>query len=235
MTRSDEDMKKWHIDRTQTFLQSIIEELDTDKTQFRSRTELVENEFTTWRNAILAAASFVASIILGLSSLLKDLTLPTLIADVLIGLIAFIVFSFIKGKVHDHILRTDALYLEAISKLNLVKGYAISQTYNLDEISGGKMDFFFSYSLLAAAAVRVKLVDRYESMLKSMFLRKIQEELKRDLEKAKKHLEVGEIVYQSIKSSWSDYSDDLEFFSAIHNPFLNYLEVQKRDKQEKRG
>jgi hypothetical protein len=233
MTSSDEDMKKWHIDRMQTFLQSIIEELDTDKTQFRSRTELVENEFTTWRNAILASASFAASIILGLSSLLKDLTLSTLIADVLIGLIAFIVFSFIKGNVHDQILRTDALYLEAISKLNLVKGYSISQTYNLDEISGGKLDFFFSYSLLAAAAVRVKLVDRYESMLKSIFLRKIQEELKRDLGKAKKQLEVGEIVYQSVKSSWRDYSADLEFFSAIHIPFLNYLEVQKRDKQEK--
>jgi hypothetical protein len=206
MIPSDENTKRWHIDRMQTWLEHIIEEVDTDRTQFRSRTELVENEFTTWRNAILAAASFAASIILGLSSLLKDLTLPMLIADVLIGLIAFILFSFIKGKVHDHILRTDALYLEAMSKLDSVRGYAISKTYNLDEINDGKIDFFFQYSLLAAAVVRVNLIDRYESMLKSTLLKKIQEELKRDLEKAKMQLELGFRIFQRNPQSFSELS-----------------------------
>jgi hypothetical protein len=114
---SEQDMKKWHIDSLKTALVSMIQRLDSNRTQLRARGELVENIFTTWRNAVLGGVLVSASVILGLSSvgLLKEFMVLMLIADLLIGLIMFIVFSVIKGKVHARILSMDVSFLSAIN------------------------------------------------------------------------------------------------------------------------
>ena len=106
---SKEEMKKWRIDLVQRTLEITIQRYESERARTRSLTDLVENTLTTWRNAVLAAISFAASVILGLSSvdLFKEYILQMLVADILIGLIAFIVFTAIKGKVHGLILSMD--------------------------------------------------------------------------------------------------------------------------------
>jgi hypothetical protein len=222
----ERDMKKWHVDRLQTALESMIQELDANRTQLRSRAELVENFFTNWRNGVLAAVLLAASVVLGLSSigLLNEFMLQlVIIADIFVGLILFMVFTAIKGKVHGLCLSMDISFLSAISKLNLLRDYSTAQTYYLDKIEDKRINFLFDYGIFASAAVRAELIDDFEKMSDSVFFVKIQKSLRHNLDLTKANMNAAIAFYERSKSSWNDdYNRDLKKLRPVHEYFFKY-------------
>jgi hypothetical protein len=222
---SEQDMKKWHIDELKIALESMIERLDSNRRQLRSRADMVENLFTTWRNVVLGGVSFVAPAILGLSSVvrvLKEFMLQLLIADILIGLIMFIVFSFIKGKIHAHILSMDVCFLSAINKLNFLRDYSITETYYLDKIEDERINFFFNYGIFASTAVTADLIDEFENMANSVFFARIRHNLQQGLGIIMAGINVAIDFYEKSKSSWNNYRSDLQHLRYVHEYFFKY-------------
>lgn len=236
---SEQDMKKWHIDSLKTALVSMIQRLDSNRTQLRARGELVENIFTTWRNAVLGGVLVSASVILGLSSvgLLKEFMVLMLIADLLIGLIMFIVFSVIKGKVHALILSMDVSFLSAINKLNFLRDYFITETYYLDNIEDERINFFFEYGIFASTAVTADLIDEFEIMSNSVFFMKIRYNLQQGLGVIMAGMNAAIDFYEKSKSYWNNYSSDLHHLRYVHEYFFSYhrykieIETGKMEKQ----
>jgi hypothetical protein len=225
-TVPDRDLKKWHIDRIQTALNGIKSELYSDRMLISSRTALVESELTAWRNAILTAVSFRATLILALYSagLLEGLLLPALTADLFIGSVAFILFAVIKEKIHGYIIRIEISFLSVMNNLTFYENYVNSQTYHIDNVRDEKILFFFAYLEFASAAVRADQIVYYDNAAKSVFFRKIRTDLDSELEATKAAMETAKISYASLKLFREKYPDDLNTLShMIPQSFLNYL------------
>ena len=221
---SEEEMKKWRIDLVQRTLESTIQRYELERARIRSLTDLVENTLTTWRNAVLAGFVLAASIILGLSSvdLFKEFILRMLVADILVGLIAFIVFTVIKGKVHAVILSTDGLYYLALDRLNTLKYAFMLRMYHIDKIEHERIYFFLTYSIFASLAVRVHLIDVLENISSSVFFRKIRFRIRGALEAQKVAVNTAMNIYEKRKSSWTQYSSDLQEFNSHLEDFFKY-------------
>jgi hypothetical protein len=106
--KEEEERKKWYIDRIEKTLETIMKQVESERAQNKSEADRIEIVYTTWRNRFLTASTFAATVILGLSALWEEFKLefmlPLLTADVVAGIIPFIVFTLIKGKIHGYIL-----------------------------------------------------------------------------------------------------------------------------------
>jgi hypothetical protein len=222
---SELDMKKWRIDRIQTFLDSLIRDTGSARTQMKSQAELIENTLTTWRNAVLAATSFAASIIFGLSSvnLFREFILQMLAADIIIGLAAFIVFTIIKGKVHRIILSMDASFLVAISKLEHLTVYFNGIAYPLEKLEEDEITSYFTYGMFASFAAKVNLIKNYENMSNSAFFRKkiMRNDLRWKADSLKKGMEYAMGLYESDKLLWNKYGI-ISGNRYVHEDFFKY-------------
>jgi hypothetical protein len=145
-----EEMKKWQIDRVLTVLENRIRKLEAERTQMRSKAELVENEVTTWSKRVYTGASIAAPIILRLYSVepLRNFVLPLLAIDIGFGILMFMRYTSIRGKIHRLILSMDAAYTSAINKLNYFRDYFVMDTYFLNKTTEDNIASFFNYHTL---------------------------------------------------------------------------------------
>jgi len=200
---SEDEMKKWHIDRIQTVVESTIQNLEAERTEIRSQADLVENTVTTLRNPILTAVSFAAPIILSLIpvGLPIDLMLKFLIANIVVGLIAFIVFTVIRGRIHSLTLSMDASFLSAIRKLNYFRRYFNTEIYHLQILKEERIVSFFNYANFASMAVQVDLIESFENMSKSRFFKGMRNDLQVRLKLIKDTMRYGLTYYEENISS----------------------------------
>jgi hypothetical protein len=237
-TDGNEDRKKSHIDLVQKFVLDVIEGLEAHRARYRSLTESVESDFTTRRNNILVSFLSVASIILGLSTVFKEfiLLLLTLLAlDLGIGLMMFLVVSRDKRKVHDYMSEMDSSFFSSKGKIVYFRSRALSQTYNLDDITEKKIYFYYEFTNVAAAAAALDLKDKFEKMLKYKPFSKIKKELEEGLATMTGEVNNGTRVYQDRdrNAKWAtNYPEDLGIFKIIFKDFFDYLATQERAKRQ---
>lgn len=228
---SEVDAKKWYIHRTEKTLEAVIKNLESERTQNKSEADLIEDKFMSVRNPILSATPIALSIILGLYSarIFDQFILQILLfADVFIGLIAFIVFSLIKRKIHHLILSMDNDYAIAVHALDYLATYITFNTSFLDEIQLDRLEFFLVYTRFAASTVGAILISGLYNISKSVFFRKtkLPEEYKNTM---------GMVIsaireYEQNISYFDMHLDDLKEIYVVHQNFFNY-HGYKIDKQ----
>lgn len=237
----EEEKKKWHIDRVQTLVESYVQKFESERARNRSHTGIVENDLTTLRNAFLGGASFAASLFLTLYSadLWKELMLPLLAIDLAVGLIAFVVFTVLKNKVHDLILTMDTGYFVAADKLADLNSLFIKETYSIDEIDDDRIYFFWAYLAFASLAVRVYLIDIFNDMSKSKLFWRKKPRLLLSLNLQKKLVKKAQQVYADQRSPWNyhgnKYSSDLEKLNPYIEEFFKYNETKERAIEKEEG
>jgi hypothetical protein len=178
----------------------------------------------------LAAISFAASIILGLSSvdLPSEFIPQLLVVDIAVGLIAFMMLTVIKEFVHSFILLMDEAYFIASGQLNVLKSYFVRETYSVDKIEDDRIGFFWEYNYFASLAVRAILILNLEHMLASklftnrMFARSLTFNLPNVLEGQKRKVKIAMDYYENMKSSWHQYSRDLKDLNPSLYFFFEY-------------
>ena len=143
----ERDEKKWLIDRIERLLDIMVKDIESERAKHKSDAERVENSYTFWRNAFLAATSFTAPLILGLYSatIREEFMLIILIADLVIGLVAFMVFNYIGARVHLYIQIMDHFYFQVLNALNSVAVHIGSDSAVIDEIETDRLLFFRTY------------------------------------------------------------------------------------------
>jgi hypothetical protein len=95
----EEEKKKWHLDRVQTLVDSYVEKFESERARNRSWADIVENDISASRSALLSAVSVAATVILALYSVVecKELMLGLLAIDIVIGLIVML-YLMAEGK-----------------------------------------------------------------------------------------------------------------------------------------
>ena len=93
-------------------------------------------------------------------------------ADILIGIVAFIVITAIKGKIHDKISEIDLSFLLAVDRLLFFKMYFTTMTVDVENIDFQKLQFLPHYSYFANNAVRVDQITSYTKASKLIFFRR---------------------------------------------------------------
>jgi hypothetical protein len=219
-----EEMKKWHIDRVQTVLENRIQKLDSERKQIRSQAELVENRVTTWSKTLFTGASFAAPLILGMYSIdfLRDFVLPLLAVDIGIGILMYMRYTSIRGKIHGLTLSMDEAFLSAISKLNYFRDYFAMDTYFLDKITENKIASFYNYHTFASLAAQVELIENLEKMINSKYFDKIKEDLQVRLRDKKETMEYGMQAYEEQKPAWDRDQIDWKMLRYVHEDFFKY-------------
>lgn len=150
-----DEIKKWRISRIQAAIDSRIQKLESDRAKIMSQAELIENTYTAWRNPILAATTFAASIILGLYSaglLWNEVILPLLSIDISIGLASFVIFTVLRGRIHSLSLSMNTSFLSAIDKLSYYRRYFNMETYFVENLELKKIDSYYNYHTFASLA-----------------------------------------------------------------------------------
>jgi hypothetical protein len=90
-------------------------------------------------------------------------------ADILIGLVAFIVITAIKGKIHDKISEIDLSFLLAVDRLLFFKMYFTTMTVDVENIDFQKLQFLLHYSYFANHAVKSDQITSYTQASKLIF------------------------------------------------------------------
>jgi hypothetical protein len=167
----EEDKKKWRIDRVQTLVESYVDKIELERARNKAYTDKVENGLKTWKNAILGTVAFFAPIILAFYSndVSNGLIPPLFYVDVIIGLIAFLGFTFVMGRTHRLILDLNGYYSIASDKLADLNSLIIKETtQHIHEIDEKKIEFYWAYLAFASLAVRVYLIDIFNDISKSI-------------------------------------------------------------------
>lgn len=167
---NQEEKKKWMIGRVQTLVESYVDKIELERARNKAHTDKVENGLKTWKNAILGTVTFFAPIILAIySDDVSNGSIPPLFyVDVIIGLIAFLGFTFVLGRAHRLILDLNAYYSIASDKLADLNSLIIKETTeHIHEIEEEKIQFYWAYLAFASLAVRVYLIDIFEDISKS--------------------------------------------------------------------
>jgi hypothetical protein len=220
-----DEVKKWRISRIQAAIDSRIQKLESDRAKIMSQAELIENTFTAWRNPILAATTFAASIILGLYSaglLWNEVILPLLSIDISIGLASFLIFTILRGRIHSLSLLMNTSFLSAIDKLNYFRRYFNMETYFVENLELKKIDSYYNYNTFASLAVQVQLLDSYDKMAKSIFFKKLKNDLEVYLRETKESMDYGIEAYEEEKSSWNKYGINMRHLHYVHDDFFKY-------------
>jgi len=219
-----EEAKKWRIDRVQTLIVSDIEELESERARVRSENETVENTITTWRNAFLTATSFFAPVILAAyyNDYYANLMLAALVVDALIGLVAGVVLTIAKSKVHRLILLMDRDYFTAINTLINLKWVFIAKSYGIEKIEPERIYFYWGYNLFAKAAVSVYLIDIYKDMASSIFFKSARTRLAFKWQEQRESVKQAKNEFEKLKPLSNEYSDDAKLLDIHLKEFHNY-------------
>jgi hypothetical protein len=223
MSDEAEEKKKWHIDRIERTLETIIKQLESERAQNKSEADVIENRFTNWRNSILTASSFAAPLILGLYSadILKEFMLPVLIVDVFFGILTFIVFTLIKGKIQAHILSMDTSYFHALNALNRLALYIVDETVSIDENDRDKLWWFVILARFAEKTVRAIYVNSLQDISRSRFFKRTS--FSEQSERLLKKMDEGFAIYGKDPTFFDVYPSDLKVMkSAYQNFFERY-------------
>jgi hypothetical protein len=221
---SEEETKKWHIERVETVLETRIQKLEAERKQIRSQSELVENEVTTWSKRLFTGASFAAPLILALYSVepWRNFVLPLLATDIAIGLLMFRKYNSIRGEIHNLILSTDTAFLLAIEKLNYFRAYFDMDTYFLDKITENKIASFYNYNDFASVAAQVELIENFENMIKSKYFDKMKNDLQVRLSDREEPMNYGMQAYEQEKPSWDRDRIEWKMLRFVHEDFFKY-------------
>jgi hypothetical protein len=171
------EKKKWLIERIQTLVESYVEKIELERARNKAHTDIVENGLSAWRTALLSGVTVAATIILALSArpvliAFHDELIVLLIADLLIGLAVFLVFTYLMNKAHNLILNLNGYYFIASDKLADLNSLIIKKTHRIHEIDEEKIYFYWAYLAFASLAVRVYLIDIFNDISKSKIFRK---------------------------------------------------------------
>jgi hypothetical protein len=99
-------------------------------------------------------------------------------ADILIGLVAFIVITAIKRKIQDKISEIDLSFLLAVDRLLFFKMYFSTMTVDVENFDFQKLQFLLHYSYFANHAVSFDQITSYTKASKLIFFgRKMRSEL----------------------------------------------------------
>jgi hypothetical protein len=223
---SDIERKKWIINRIDSALESLHLGLTIGREQFNSVAEKFEEDVVNWRNAILAAVVFASTTILGISSysILREYTIQLLMANILIGLVAFIVITAIKGKIHDKISEIDLSFLLAVDRLGFFKLYFTTMTVDVENIDFQKLQFLLHYSYFATHAVSVDQITSYTNASKLIFFgRKMRSELRSTGVTFERKAAQALASYNMYKKEFEYFSDDMSKLVYVHGSFLKYV------------
>lgn len=219
---SDLDKKKYLIDRIERQLDTVIKEKESRKMEDMAEVDSVENQITFYRNAVLTATSFAASIIVGVSALDRleqIIILQLLAADIIIGLTAFIVSSLIKGRVQDLRQSLDKSYARVLIALDTLVWNIAGRTFDIDDIPLLRLYFYRNYAAFAAVAVEVKILSSLDKISKSWFFRntslpKLYTYRMRVIDESGSRAEFH-------RNYFGKWADDLEYMKIVHRDFFN--------------
>jgi hypothetical protein len=219
------EKKKWHIDRIERTLETIIKQLESERTQNKSEADRIENVYTAWRNAVLTATSFAASLILGLYSAdvwNEEFALQMLAADVIVGMLAFIVTSIIRRKIQGHILSMDTSYFHALNSLNRLALFIADKTVSIDKNDMNKLWWFVLYVRFTEKAVRGKYIDSLQGISRSRFFKKTS--FPEKYERVKTSMNEGIAIYRQDPEVFNEFPSDLKVMKNLHQNFFGHFD-----------
>jgi len=242
MSGKDRENIKWRLEIFEKFVLDVREGFDADRERYRALAQSIEEDFATWRNTVLVFVPFGVSIILamspsGLNYLSKEYAFGLLLLWLGGGLTVFVLFYTSKKRIHDYIREMDASFFLGKGKPSFFRGYALSQAFlKLDKMDEGRIDFYYQYTSVAAGAIELELINKFEKMLKyrSVVLRRkpflrIKKELDDGIRTRTGEVDAAERVYLERIGVWGDlYKEDLEVFNMFFKNFIEYTLEQNK-------
>ena len=145
-------------------------------------------------------------------------------ADILIDIVAFIVITAIKGKIHDKISEIDLSFLLAVERLGFFKMYFTTMTVDVENIDFQKLQFLLHYSYFANNAVRVYQITSYTKASKLIFFgRKMRSELQSTVVTFERKAARALASYNKYRKEFEYFSDDMSKLVYMHGSFLKYV------------
>ena len=144
--------KKWLVQRFDVGLRSLTSELTVARETFKSRVSRIEMSIKDWRNAILAAVTFVAATIFGISSgypseiqAYRQWIILILTTDVFIGIAAFIILSILRERAYSLIRSSEGSILFSLHRMYFLENYFNRGIVPIHEVSIKRLEFFVNY------------------------------------------------------------------------------------------
>lgn len=220
--------KQWIINRTESILEIISQDLETRNQKFAIMTKDLISVFDLGRNILFAFFGFAISIIIGLSSL-KILQSPytelSLIITIVIIFSLFALLNYVKRKVSSTLPKLERSMWKAKDFIGRLKMRIIDETVELENISLSKLKAFYKYNFLATSVSIFMILDQLKQIRDGddrMASKMFGNPLSIVIAEYEKGLLSGIMMYEMVHDELKENGYLDNFYGELLQPFINY-------------
>jgi hypothetical protein len=216
------EQKRWVMDRLLGLRQLADHQFQLGKQRIKSSLDDITSYFLSWRNHIITATSFVATIIVGLLTLepfksISSLFVEMMVIDVLVGLLAFIVLSVIRGKVLEKTTDINNAIIDVDNLRSAITAELLRGLLFIDSVTIEELGFISSYVRFISILTTVRIVKAMKNAYNSC---SIPDKIKKNFR------EFGTLDLKKINEVIAQITANQPMFNEIKHR-LKFAEVDK--------
>jgi hypothetical protein len=168
------EQKRWVMDRLLGLIQLSDDKLQLGKQEIKTFLDDITSNLS-WRNRIITATSFVATILVGSLALesfksISSLFVEMIVMDVLVGLLAFIVLSVIRREVLEKTTHINKAIINVDNLRSTVTTDLLRDLLFIDSVTIKELGFISSYVRFISILSTVRIVKAMKNASNSRWI-----------------------------------------------------------------